>query len=277
MIKIVVDSTGYIEEDILKRNDIKIVPLKIRFGSKEYKETELPVEEFYRMLKESTELPKTSQPSPQDFIEVYKPLLDEGNEILSIHLSEKISGTINSARVAIEELKTERVKIVDSKSTTFSIKFLAEHAAKLIETGLDFENVFKETQKLVDRFYNRFVLYELRYLVEGGRLNKAGGLLGEILNIKPILSFTDGEVKIETVARSLNRAKETLLKFIKEIQEKKGIERLTIIHGVNKDVEEFEQRIKEIVSVPVEKMLCGAVIGVYGGPEWLGVGILGKT
>jgi DegV family protein with EDD domain len=276
MIKIVVDSTGYIPKDVLEKYDIKVVPLKIRFGNEEFKETDISVEEFYRRLVSSKELPKTSQPSPQDFIEVYKPLLDEGHEILSIHLSQKISGTINSARVAIETLKTDRIRIVDSQSTTFSLRFLAEYAIGLIEKGLPFEKVFEETQNAVKRIYNRFVLYHLKYLVEGGRLNRAEGLLGEVLNIKPVLSFTNGEVKVESVARSLNRAKEVLLKFVKEINDTKGIERLAIIHGINNDVEEFEEKVKEITDVKIEKLLCGAVVGVYGGPEWIGVGILGK-
>ncbi|BAL80550.1 DegV family protein [Caldisericum exile] len=277
MIKIVVDSTGYIPKDIIEKYDIKVVPLKIRFGSEEFKETNISIDEFYRRLTTTNELPKTSQPSPQDFIEVYKPLIEEGHEIISIHLSQKISGTINSARIAIEALKTDKIKIVDSMSTTFSIRFLAEYAISLIEKGFHFDEVYKETLNATNRIYNRFVLYHLRYLVEGGRLNKAEGLLGEILNIKPVLSFTNGEVKIESVARSLNRAKEVLLKFIKEINETKGIERLAIIHGINKDVEEFEEKVKEISKVPVEKLLCGAVIGVYGGPEWIGIGILGKS
>lgn len=277
MIKIVVDSTGYLPKEVVDKYDIKVVPLKIRFGNEEFKETDISVEEFYRRLTSSKELPKTSQPSPQDFIEVYKPLLEEGNEILSIHLSQKVSGTINSARVAIEALKTDKIKIVDSQSTTFSLRFLAEHAIKLIESGLPFDKVYEETQNLVKRIYNRFVLYHLKYLVEGGRLNKAEGLLGEVLNIKPVLSFTNGEVKIESVARSLNKAKEVLLKFIKEINDTKGIERLSIIHGINQDVEEFENKIKEIIDVKVEKLLCGAVVGVYGGPEWIGIGILGKS
>ncbi|MGB9794093.1 DegV family protein [Caldisericum exile] len=277
MIKIVVDSTGYIPQEIIEKYDIKVVPLKVRFGNVEFKETDISVEEFYRRLTSSTELPKTSQPSPQDFMEVYKPLIDEGHEIISIHLSQKISGTINSARVAIELLKTNKIRIVDSMSTTFSLRFLAEFALSLIEKGLPFEEVYKETVNAVNRIYNRFVLYHLKYLVEGGRLSKAGGLLGDILNIKPILSFTNGEVKIESVARSLNKAKDVLLKFIKEISDTKGIDRLAIIHGINSDVKEFEEKLKESVNVPIEKMLCGAVIGVYAGPEWIGVGIFGKT
>jgi len=157
------------------------------------------------------------------------------------------------------------------------LRFLAEYAISLIERGLPFEKVFEETQNTVKRIYNRFVLYQLRYLVEGGRLNKAEGLLGEVLNIKPVLSFTNGEVKVESVARSLNRAKEVLLKFVKEIFDTKGIERLAIIHGINRDVEEFVTKIKETGDLKVEKLLCGAVIGVYGGPEWIGIGILGKS
>jgi len=275
MIKIVVDSTGYIDEGFIKENNIEIVPLRISIGGKEYKEIfELSASEFYKLLAETTVLPKTSQPSVQDFINVYKPIIESGDSIISIHISEKVSGTINSARMAINELHTDKVRIVDSKSTTFSIKFLTEHAVKLVREGFDFENVYKSTEELVKRLYNRFIFEDIKYLVEGGRLNRAEGLIGSLLNVKPILSFTDGVVKPEGISRTWRRAKESLIKFAEGVKNTVGIEKLCVIYGENvEEGKEFAATIKNALQLEVDMLQCGAVIGTYAGPCWLAVGM----
>ena len=275
MIKIVVDSTGYIDEGFIKENNIEIVPLRISIGGKEYKEIfELSVSEFYKLLAETTVLPKTSQPSVQDFINVYKPIIESGDSIISIHISEKVSGTINSARMAINELHTDKVRIVDSKSTTFSIKFLTEHAVKLVREGFDFENVYKFTEELVKRLYNRFIFEDIKYLIEGGRLNRAEGLIGSLLNIKPILSFTDGVIKVNGVTRTWKKAKELLIKFIEKTKNTYGIEKLAVMYGNNlEEAKEFARDIKQAIKFEIDLIEAGVAIGNYAGPQWLGVGI----
>ncbi len=275
MIKIIVDSTGYIDKSYIEKNNISVVPLRVSIGGKEYTEgVNLSVDEFYRLLRETRELPKTSQPSVQNFIDVYKKALDEGYSIISIHLSEKVSGTINSARLAINELQTDKVRIIDSKITTFSIRFLAEHAAKLVKEGANFESVCESTEKLVKRFYNRFILEDIKYVVEGGRLDRAEGLIGSLLNIKPVLSFTDGVVKPEGISRTWRKAKEVLMKFTESVKSTVGIEKLCVICGENvNEGKEFAEIIKNTLQVNADMLQCGAVIGTYAGPVWLAVGI----
>jgi len=276
MIKIIVDSTGYLDNSFVEQNNIDVVPLRVRLGEKEYVENkDFTPDDFYRLLREVKELPKTSQPSVQDFIDVYSKVLSEGYSVLSIHLSEKISGTINAARMAIDTLKTDKIKIIDSMSTTFSIKFLAEYAAKLIREGnSDFENVFTQTQSIIKRFYNRFIFYDIKYVIEGGRLNRAEGIIGSLLNIKPVLSFTDGVVKPEGVSRTWKKAKESLVQFTEKVKATVGIERLCIIYGENvSEGREFADMIKDTFGINVDMLQCGAVIGTYAGPIWLAVGM----
>jgi len=275
MIKIVVDSTGYIDEGFIKENNIEIVPLRISIGGKEYKEIfELSASEFYKLLAETTVLPKTSQPSVQDFIDVYSPALEKGDSIISIHISEKVSGTINTARMAINALKSNAIKIIDSKSTIFSIRYLAEHTVKLIKDSLDFESVFKSTEKLVERFHDRFILNDLKYLIASGRVSKAEGLIGSLLNIKPILSFTDGVIKVNGVTRTWKKAKELLIKFIEKTKNTYGIEKLAVMYGNNlEEAKEFARDIKQAIKFEIDLIEAGVAIGNYAGPQWLGVGI----
>jgi DegV family protein with EDD domain len=278
MIKIVIDSTGYLDKHFIEENNIDVVPLKVRLGEKEYTEGEdLSVEDFYRLLRETVELPKTSQPSVQNFIDVYKQALEQGYSVISILLSEKISGTINAARMAIDSLKTDKIKIIDSMSTTFSIKYLTEYAAKLIKEGSDFESTYKSTKEIVNRFHNRFIFNDIKYVVEGGRLNKAEGLIGSLLNIKPILSFTDGVVKPEGISRTWKKAKESLFKFAESVKDSVGMERVCIIYGENVDEGmKFAETAKDIFHIDIDVLQCGAVVGTYAGPIWLGIGIQSK-
>ncbi|MGC8756826.1 MAG: DegV family protein [Caldisericaceae bacterium] len=276
MIKIVVDSTGYLDSAFVEQNNISVVPLKVRLGDNEYVEGKnFSPDDFYRILREVNKLPKTSQPSVQDFLDVYSKAINGGYSVISIHLSEKISGTINAARMAINTLKTDKIKIVDSMSTTFTIRFLAEYAAKLISQGnTDFDDVYTKTQSLVKRLYNRFIFDDIKYVVEGGRLNKAEGIIGSLLNIKPILSFTDGVVKPEGVSRTWKKAKENLVQFTEKIKQAVGMERLCVVYGENvNEGKEFADMVKDHFKIDVDTLQCGAVIGTYAGPIWLAVGI----
>jgi DegV family protein with EDD domain len=275
MTKIIVDSTGYLEQNFIKDNNIGVVPVKIFINGRDFKETEnISVKEFYDYLSKASEFPKTSQPSVQDFIDVYKPEVEKGNSIISIHISEKVSGTINTARMAINQLKCNTIKIIDSKSTMFSIRYLAEHAAKLIKEGLTFESISMSTEGLVSKLHNRFALNELKYLAASGRINKGEALIGNMLSIKPILSFTDGVIKMDSLARGWKKAKESLVKFIETVNKTKGIRKLGIMYGTNlEEARELADKIEQMFKVKADLMEVGAAIGNYAGPIWVGIGI----
>ncbi len=275
MIKIVTDSTSYIDEKFRKENDITVVPLKVRFGEKVYTEgVDITPDEFYEKLESEKELPKTSQPSIQDFISAYKPILENGDEIISIHISSGLSGTFNAARMAAEQLDPSRIKLVDSKHTSMILCFLAEHAVSEIKKGKSLEEVYQSTLALVPKMITRFTFWDIKYLVQGGRLTKAEGLIGSILSIKPILSFTNGVVKTEATPRTWKRALRKLAEYVKEIYETRGIEKLGVIYGTNKDeAQEFANRLKEITNKEVRMQQLGAVVGTYAGPRWIGIGV----
>ena len=275
MIKIVTDSTGYFDKKFCKENDITVVPLKVRFGEKTYREgVDLTPDEFYKMLESSKELPKTSQPSIQEFVDVYKKILEEGNEVLSIHISSKLSGTFNAARMAAEQVNPEKIKLIDSQHTSMILVFLAEHALEEIKKGKTLEEVYESTKALVPRMITRFTFQDIKYLVQGGRLSKAEGVIGSILSIKPILSFTNGVVKTEATPRTWKKALKKLLEYIGKINEERGIEKIGVIYGTNlEEAKDFASRVKELIGKEPRLQQLGAVVGTYAGPRWIGIGI----
>ncbi len=275
MIKIVTDSTGYLDKKFCIENDIKVVPLNVRFGEKTYTEgVDITPDQFYELLEKNEELPKTSQPSIKYFTDVYERILDKGNDILSIHISSGLSGTFNAARMAAEQLNTNKIKLIDSRHTSMVIVFLVERALEEIKKGKSFEEVYESVKALVPKMITRFTFQEIKYLVQGGRLSKAEGLIGSILKIKPILSFTNGVVKTEATPHTWKKALRILAEYIEKLEKEKGIDKIGIIYGTNKaEATEFANRIKELVGKEVRMQQLGAVVGTYAGPRWIGTGI----
>lgn len=276
MTKIVVDSTAYLDTDFLKKHDVRVAPIRILYKGRDFKEgEEISIEEFYDFLKTTEDLPKTSQPSVSDFINIYKPIIEEGHSVLSIHISEKVSGTINSARLAIETLKTNAVKIIDSRSTIYAIRYLVEYAIELIQQGLDFERIYDEINKATFRLKDKFALSEIKYLGASGRIKKEIALIGSVLNVIPVFSFANGSIKLENVFRSFNKAKDYLKNFLVKEHLDYGIEKVSVMYGLNsEEANAFGDQIERVINVKPDLIQVGCAIGNYAGPEWLGVGIL---
>ena len=275
MVRIVTDSTAYLDESFIKENDIKIVPLKVSFGEKHFREgVDITTNEFYKYLTESESLPKTSQPSAQDFIDVYKPILEKDDDIISIHISGGLSGTINTAMLAKKTLNTEKICIVDSLSTALIIRFLIEKTLESIKNEENFERICSSVKAQVKKMLSRFILDDLNYMVKGGRLNKAEALAGSILHIRPIVSFTNGKTKVEGISRSWKKAKARLLHYAEKINNDAGINKIGVHCGINlKEGKKLKQEIEKILKIPTALLQVGSILGTYGGPKWLGLGI----
>ncbi len=278
MIKIVTDSTGYLDKKFCEENGITVIPLKVSFGDKTYKEgIDITPDQFYDLLEKNKELPKTSQPSIKDFVNAYERILNAGNDVLSIHISSKLSGTFNAARMAANQLELGRIKLIDSRHTSMIIAFLVEHALEEIKKGKNLEEVHQSTNAIVPKMITRFTFQDIKYLVQGGRISRAEGLIGSILNIKPILSFTNGEVKTEATPRTWKKALRKLTEYIEKINKERGIEKMGVIYGTNKaEAVNFANSIKEIINKEVRMQQLGAVVGTYAGPRWIGIGIQTK-
>jgi DegV family protein with EDD domain len=275
MIKIVTDSTAYLNKDFAKKHDIKIVPLKVSFGEKNFRDgVDITPDDFYRMLEENIAYPKTSQPSVKDFTDVYKPIIEKGYSIISIHISGGLSGTVNVANLAKNTIGGEKICIVDSRSTALVLQFLVEKATEFINEGKNFEQVCSGVSRLVGKMLSRFILYDLNYMVKGGRLSKTEAFFGSALNIKPIVSFTNGKSKVEGITRSWKKAKTRLLEYADSVNKERGIEKIGVHYGMNEEeAEEFRKNTESILKIPVRMLKVGSVLGTYAGPRWLGFAI----
>ncbi len=203
---VVLDSTSDYPEAPARFPNMRFVPLYVRFGDETYRDyTELGPAEFFSKLRTSPVLPATSQPTPQDFLATYESLAGY-ERIYSLHVSAKVSGTFQSAELAASELGGDRVRTVDSKTASLAIAMLAHAIQRRLARG----TTDVELAALVERFQRDstvvFTVETLEYLQRGGRIGRAAALAGSLLNVKPILSVSDGEVVAVARVRGQKKA-----------------------------------------------------------------------
>ncbi|NCQ53814.1 MAG: DegV family protein, partial [Caldiserica bacterium] len=194
-VKIVTDSTCYLPQDVIEKYGIMVAPLTVRFGETTFKEhVDIDDVELYKRLRKG-ELPDTTQPSPEDFSSIYKPLIDKGYSIISIHISSGISGTVNSANAAKEMLGSNDIYIFDSKFTSMGLGYqIMEIARMLYDEKKNLKEVLDEIPNLKNHMNIFFLVGDLFYLARLGRIGKARAVVGSIIKVKPILYFDDGFV-----------------------------------------------------------------------------------
>lgn len=270
-VRIVTDSTADIPEEIRQELGIEMIPLKVHFGSEVFKDgVTMRAEQFYEKLAEAKELPTTSQPSPVDFLDIYKKLAEEpGTEIISIHLSSAFSGTYQSAVLA-KSLLEEKVKItiVDSKSASYGIGVLAVAAAQAVKQGKS----AAECLALIDRLRKQTKLYflvdTLEYLQKGGRIGKASAVLGSLLNIKPILTIDEeGMVAPVDKVRGQKKAIARIVEMLREEVPSNEV-KLVVAHA---NAPETADELAALLKKQFEKeqvlyTILGPVIGTHVGP-----------
>jgi DegV family protein with EDD domain len=205
---IVLDSTSDFPDARERYENMRVVPLYVRFGEESYRDyVELDPHDFYARLRTATELPTTSQPTPQDFLSTYA-ALDDYERIYSVHISSKLSGTYGSASLAADEVVGDRVRLVDSESASVGIAMLALGMQRLLERGTTDE----EIDRLVERHRTEagllFTVDTLEFLAKGGRIGRGKALMGSLLNVKPILAIEEGEVVPVTRVRGRQKALE---------------------------------------------------------------------
>ena len=278
---VVTDSTAYIPDHILKDLNIQVVPLQVIWGEKVYKDgVDLKAEEFYPMLKKAKELPTTSQPSPKDFMDVYKPFLDKGDKIISIHISTGISGTVNSANQAKEMLATKDVEIIDSRSSGMALGYVTILTARLAKKNGSFEECIKVAKQGVESIDVYFLVNTLEYLHKGGRIGGAAALLGSALDLKPILHF-DEEGKLDSYEKV--RTKKKALRRLIEIGKEKIGDKRPIHFGMmqveaEEDaaflVEEFQKIYPAEDIADMMVVTLSPVLGTHTGPGLIAISFL---
>jgi len=270
VVRIVTDSTADLTPEQQRAAGITVVPLNVHFGDEVFRDhVDLSTDEFFRRLKASPQLPRTSQPSVGVFEEAYRSLRQGGDEIVSVHLSSKVSGTYNSALMAAQSVGEGKIDVVDSLSTSMALGFIALEGAKLARAGRDRQAVADCLRGLVHKARVICVVDTLTYLERGGRIGKARALLGSLLNVKPILQLKDGEV----VPLGRARGRPQALNRLVELLERDGkVRQLAIMHGAAQtDAEQLRERVaSSYPGVDIQLTEIGAVLGTHTGPGVIG-------
>ncbi|HZC12500.1 MAG TPA: DegV family protein, partial [Thermoleophilaceae bacterium] len=270
---VVVDSTADLPNPAERHPNWRLVPLYVRFGDETFRDhVDLSAEEFYRRLRAAAAQPATSQPTPADFAGTFEEL-GSYERVLCILISGKLSGTVESARLAAQEAGN-RVRVIDSRSVSGGAVILADAIQRRLERGTTDE----ELDELVERFHREsgllFTVDTLDYLVRGGRVGKAAGLAGSLLSVKPILSIRDGEVEPLKRVRGRSKALTELERLFVEATEDAPTLHVGVAHADTRDeADDLSGRVRRArpqASFDFDAML-GPVIGTHGGPGTLGL------
>ena len=277
MIKIVADTTCALPREQLKLLGIPVIPQIVIFGETSYRDdTELDTAAFLQKLKGSAQLPKTAAPPPPLYNPIFDAALENGDEVIVIAPSIKVSGTARSAEVAAREFPQLKVHVVDSHSIAANVGALVLIAANLARQGESAETILKQLNEWIPRQRTYFLVDTLEYLQKGGRIGGAKALLGELLQVKPILHLQDGQVEPFEQQRTKKRALRRLVEIVEEQCPQNASAYLSVLQA--DAVEEAEALAAGLRSrmnldrVPVYEMPPAIV--VHGGPGIMGVAFM---
>lgn len=277
MIRIVTDSSSDIPKSIASEYNITIVPLFARFGEEIFRErVDITDEEFYDRLINGKVHPVTIQPNPKDFVDVYEKLSKDADAIVSIHISGKLSGTLNSAYQARDLVSSKtNIELIDSRTVTTGLGSIVIRAAKVAKDGGNLQQVLDATRYAIDNNHSICLLDTLKYLEKGGRIGKAKALIGTLLNVKPLISIKEGEVIPYGQARSRSKGIEQMIEFIKKY---KNIEDVYIAYATTpEDADSLAQQLDPVFSKDKIKIFrIGTTLGIHTGPGTLVATVIGN-
>ena len=276
-IAVVTDSTSDIPANIATKNKISVVPLNLHVENKTYLDNiDISADELYEMLPSSSVAPTTSAPSAGTFIEVYENLLKSYDQIISIHISSKLSLTHGSAVNAAKEVnkKKKLVEVINSETASMALGLTSIIVAETIKkNNISLDEAKELSKNLSERSTFLGMVPTLKYLVRGGRIGKAKGFVGSLLKFKPILTMQDGEahplVRVRSIEKGINKLKELA-------QENSPLEKISVLYTTEKDkaediaedIKSFDKKIDPIIAQ------LGPVIGAHLGPNVLGLGYI---
>ncbi len=273
-VRIVTDSTADLPPALAQEMGITVVPLNVHFGDDQFLDgVTIQADEFYQRLVSRSELPKTSQPAVGVFMEAYQELLKDADGIVSVHISSKVSGTVNSAQLAVTELASDVIEVVDTLQASLALGLIAVAAAKVAQSGASLAEVVAEAHSASERASFYGVVETLEYLEKGGRIGKAQALLGSLLRIKPILTLHEGVAhpveKVRTRAKGLERiaAITSALAPLEAV----GVMSSDSADDTSIIADAMAQQVPE-ADIVVSRF--GPVLGTYLGPGSLGVAVL---
>ena len=267
------DSTSYLPENLINNYGIIIIPLYIHLEGKSYKEgRDISHAEFYHIFESSKMFPTTSQPSAGEFLEVFQSLAPE-DEALVILISAELSGTVQSALMARNMLENERQKnihIVDSRSSSMGMGFQLLKAGEMFTRGRTMTEVIEEVERIKIQQEIYFIVDDLEYLVRGGRLSRSSGLIGNLLQLKPVLTLKDGKIELFDKVRTSSRAIKLMMEQVEK--NKSWLTQLAVIHiQAEEQALKLQENLQEQYDITIVVSEAGPVIGSHTGPGTLGI------
>jgi len=271
-VAIVTDSTADLPSGLARTRSITVVPLTLHFEGRSLLDgVEITPADFYRKLPAATTHPTTSQPSAGRFAETYSQLLKDHDAIVSIHISEKLSGTYASARQAADMTDPKRIRVIDSQLVSMSLGLITLAASALAAQGADADSLEHNVLAMRDQVHSYFSVATLEFLRRGGRIGRASALLGSVLQVKPVLCIRDGLVTPLERVRTFDRALNRVIDLVREVDRGQG---LCAVVG-HADAEDSAERVARELEPITETLMIqplGPVVGAHAGPGVVGVG-----
>lgn len=272
---IVTDSAADFAPGVLEDLDnVRMVPFTVRFGEEEYLDkVTLFQDEFFAKMKakkeKKSEYPKTAQPSPEAFKNVFEENGKKSKEIICINISSKVSGAYDSALLAAKSLPNLDIRVVDTLSLLLCQGFLVEKAARMAKDGEGLEKIVKTIEDLKPKMKMFGVVGTLDYLSEGGRIGPAKHFIGSLLNVKPILKFDEGKIAVAAIARTEQKAMEKMIELFKKQGQMK---RVGVVHA---DAKEKAQELAKMLEkyykdIKIFITQTGTALGTHSGPGFFG-------
>lgn len=275
-IKIVTDSTSYISDEYIKKYDINIVSLNVIINGVSSREVDIENEVFYEEIRNSKEIPKSSQPIPEEMLNTFREIVEDGDSIVGIFLSSKMSGTYSNANMIkdmiLEDYPDAEIHILDSKTNCMQMGFAVIEAARTASEGKSINEVINAANHVINNSRFLFTPETLEYLKKGGRIGGAAALFGNVLQIKPILTVVNGETSVFKKVRTRKKAIEEIVKTVLEEIEAKGFGDI-VVHHINcqEDGLKLAKALENKLGKKVEIQSIGPVIGVHVGPGSIGI------
>ncbi|HEV2795925.1 TPA: DegV family protein, partial [Streptococcus pneumoniae] len=259
------DSSVTIEPELVKQLDITIVPLSVMIDNVVYSDADLKEEgKFLQLMQESKNLPKTSQPPVGVFAEIFEDLCKDGGQILAIHMSHALSGTVEAARQGAS-LSTADVIVVDSSFTDQALKFQVVEAAKLAQEGKDMEAILSHVEEVKNHTELYIGVSTLENLVKGGRIGRVTGLLSSLLNIRVVMQMKDHELQPMVKGRGTKTFKKWLDELITSLSERAVAEIGISYSGSDDWAKEMKESLQAYVEKPISVLETGSIIQTHTG------------
>ena len=277
-IALVADSTCDLNKEEIKKNNVHILPLKIVYKDREYTDrVDITPQEVYDNMK--NEVPTTSLPSMEEIDRLFLKLKEEGyTHLIAVTISTGLSGTNNSLRLVSKKHPEMTYEIFDSKALSLGAGAIVMECGKMIEEGKDFEYIVKQMPMLREKIKVFYVLDTLKYLMKGGRIGKVSGSIGQLLNLKPIISIdNEGIYYTYTKVRGRKKSINKLHEIMKETLEGKGGKAWVLHGGAKEEAMDLYEKVKTIPNVIMAGLSdISPVAGVHTGPGLIGITIMEK-